>query len=108
MGDLKHSHARQTELILFWPGDKHFFPEKRPTDVISAARTQNKLHPTEKPVPLMEQIVKWTSGFVVDPFMGSGSTGAACVNLKRTFIGIEKDPQYFQIACERLHKLQYG
>src|SRR5690606_5258584 len=87
MGDLEHEHARQTEVALFWPGDEHRFPNKRPTDVVEAPRTGNDNHPTEKPVYLMERFVKWTEGVVVDPFMGSGSTGVACVNLGRKFIG---------------------
>jgi site-specific DNA-methyltransferase (adenine-specific) len=102
MGDLEHEHARQTEVALFWPGDAHRFPEKRPTDVVEAPRTGNDNHPTEKPVYLMEQFVKWTEGTVVDPFMGSGSTGVACLKLNRPFIGIEVEPKYFDIACERL------
>lgn len=60
-------------------------------------------HPTQKPVDLME----WCFGFVkgktiLDPFMGSGTTGVACVNLGRKFIGIELEPKYFDIACERI------
>jgi site-specific DNA-methyltransferase (adenine-specific) len=60
-------------------------------------------HPTTKPVPLMEWCITFTSGAVVlDPFMGSGTTGVACANLGRKFIGIERDPKYFDIACERI------
>ena len=63
-----------------------------------------KEHPTQKPVPLME----WCLGFVpdavtiLDPFMGSGTTGVACVNQSRRFIGIELEPKYFDIACKRI------
>ena len=53
----------------------------------------------------MERIVLLSkSNFILDPFMGSGSTGVACVNLKKSFVGIEKDPKYFDIACERIYK----
>ena len=61
-------------------------------------------HPTQKPVALM----KWCLGFlpdaqtILDPFMGSGTTGVACVKLGRKFIGIELDPDYFEIACRRI------
>lgn len=102
MGDLDHEHARQTELALFYPGPAHFFPKGRPTDVIEAARTGNDNHPTEKPVQLMAAIVRWTDGVVLDPFMGSGTTGVACAKLGRSFIGIEIEPRYFDIACRRI------
>jgi site-specific DNA-methyltransferase (adenine-specific) len=65
------------------------------------------LHPTQKPVPLLEYLVRtYTNegGTVLDNCMGSGSTGAACLRSGRHFIGIEKDPQYFQAARERLEK----
>jgi site-specific DNA-methyltransferase (adenine-specific) len=104
MGDLNHEHARQTEVALFYPGEGHHFPTGRPTDVIEVGRTGNNFHPTEKPVDLMSAIVRWTSGFVLDPFMGSGTTGVACVKLGRKFIGIELDESYFNIACERIRK----
>lgn len=63
-----------------------------------------KDHPTQKPVALM----KWCLGFlpeaktILDPFMGSGTTGVACVKMGRAFIGIELDPDYFDIACRRI------
>lgn len=66
---------------------------------------QGAEHPTQKPVALME----WCIGFfpgaetVLDPFMGSGTTGVACANLGRAFIGIEREPKYFDIACERIY-----
>ena len=102
MGDLEHEHARQTEVALFYPGPHHFFPAGRPTDVIEAARTGNEYHPTEKPVGLMSAFVRWTSGTILDPFMGSGTTGVACAKLGRRFIGIEIEPKYFDIACKRI------
>ena len=50
----------------------------------------------------MSAIIKWTSGIVFDPFMGSGTTGVAAVKLGRKFIGIEIDPGYFDIARRRI------
>lgn len=102
MGDLEHEHARQTEEIAFYPGEKHSFPKNRPTDVIFGNRTGNEFHPTEKPVGVMKQIIEWTTGKVIDPFMGSGSTGVACVQLERPFIGVELEQKYFDIACRRI------
>ena len=65
----------------------------------------NHGHPTEKPVPLMAHIVRLSvrpGGHAVDPFMGSGTTGVACVQLGRKFTGIERERKYFDIACERI------
>jgi len=83
------------------------------TNMAFAARTKTlprrdgNQHPTQKPVALME----WTAGFVpgqrvLDPFMGSGTTGVACMNLGRKFIGIEREPKYFDIACRRIEDAQ--
>lgn len=64
-------------------------------------------HPTQKPVGVMEWCIKHlpdTAETILDPFMGSGTTLVACANLGRKGIGIELDPDYFQIACERVQK----
>lgn len=102
MGDLEHEHARQTEVALFYPGPAHDFPSGRPSDVVHAPRTGNNFHPTEKPVILMSQVIAWTRGGVVDPFMGSGTTGVACAQAGRPFVGIELNKDYFEIACKRI------
>ena len=104
MGDLTGEHARQTEVVLFYPGENHNFPSGRPSDVIAAPRTGNDHHPTEKPVSLMWHVVGWTTGIVVDPFMGSGTTIVACQKLGRRGIGIEIEPKYFDIACRRIEQ----
>lgn len=65
---------------------------------------KQRWHPTQKPVALMEWCINKTTGTVLDPFMGSGTTGVACVNLGRKFIGIEIDPDYFEIACRRIEE----
>ena len=62
-------------------------------------------HPTQKPVTVMEwaiQRCKQSPSTILDPFMGSGTTGVACANLGRKFIGIEIEEKYFDIACERI------
>jgi site-specific DNA-methyltransferase (adenine-specific) len=59
-------------------------------------------HPTQKPIDLMQWLVEKTSGSILDPFMGSGTTGVAAVKLGRRFIGIEREPKYFDIACRRI------
>lgn len=64
-------------------------------------------HPTEKPVPLMMELVGdfTRAGEVVcDPFMGSGSTGVACTNMSRAFIGIEQNERWFDLSCKRIEQ----
>ncbi len=64
-------------------------------------------HPTEKPVSLMRDILTDFTNYgqtILDPFMGSGTTGVACANLGRKFIGIEIEPKYFDIACRRIEE----
>lgn len=65
------------------------------------------LHPTEKPIPLMAEILKDFTNqgeTILDPFMGSGTTGVACVKLGRKFMGIELDEKYFDISCKRIEE----
>ena len=71
--------------------------------VIDCPRSEvGREHPTQKPVAVMAWSVEKTKGLVLDPFMGSGTTGVACANLGRSFIGIEREPSYFDIACRRI------
>lgn len=65
-----------------------------------------KEHPTQKPVPVMIDCIGFTktSGTILDPFMGSGTTGVACAKLGRKFIGIEMEEKYFDIACKRIEE----
>ena len=74
--------------------------------VISVFR-QGKVHPHEKPVELMKMLVdRFPGETILDPFMGSGSTGVAAVQMGRKFIGIELDPEHFETACQRMHEAQ--
>ena len=68
--------------------------------------TENKQHPTQKPLPLMKWCIKQAGNpqTILDPFMGSGTTGVAAIQMGRKFIGIELDPTYFNIACERIER----
>jgi len=71
-----------------------------------ALQQDGAVHPTQKPLALM----RWCLGFfddslaILDPFMGSGTTGVACVKMGRKFIGIEREPEYFEIACKRIRE----
>jgi len=80
-----------------------------PTEIIEFGHDYNKVHPTQKPVLLMEYLIKTYSNeneLVLDNTMGSGTTGVAAVNTNRNFIGIEKDKEYFTIAKNRIEKAQ--
>lgn len=84
--------------------------KKYPQNVLiySNASQKNKLHQTQKPVELLEYLIKTytkENDLVLDNCMGSGSTGVACKNLNRKFIGIELDENYFNIAKERIDKV---
>jgi len=73
---------------------------------ISNAKRTGRVHPTQKPIALMEYLIKTYTNekeTVLDFTMGSGSTGVACVNTNRNFIGIEQDEKYFEIAKERIN-----
>lgn len=81
--------------------------ERYPTSVLHFAKDsqKNALHPTQKPVALLEYLVKTYSNegdTVLDNTMGSGSTGVACKNTGRNFIGIEQDEHFFEIAQRRV------
>ena len=80
--------------------------EQSPQNVISVAtmQTDDKAHIAEKPLQVMEWVLGLSKAqaIVLDPFMGSGTTGVACVRLNRRFIGIEIDPGYFEIAKKRI------
>ena len=70
---------------------------------------KGRLHPTQKPVSLLEYLIKTYTNegeSVLDNCMGSGSTGVACINTNRNFIGMELDQQYFEIAKKRIEEAQ--
>ena len=80
--------------------------ERYPIDIIKYKKDSG-LHPTQKPVELLEYLIKTYTNegeTVLDNCMGSGSTGIACINTNRNFIGYELDEHYFQIAKERLEQ----
>jgi DNA modification methylase len=78
-----------------------------PKSILKFNRDKEKLHPTQKPIALLEYLIKTYTNeneTVLDNCMGSGSTGVACINTNRNFIGIEKDDKYFEIAKDRIEK----
>jgi len=105
-------------------GETEFIPKNDengaliyPTNLITVNGQSNELnntvrvHPTQKPVSLLEYLIKTYTHegeLVLDNTMGSGSTGVACVNTKRDFIGMELDEEYFRIAEKRIQEAQSG
>lgn len=88
-------------------GDTRVYKDKHPKSIleVSNANQRGKVHPTQKPVALMEYLIKTYTNegeTVLDFTMGSGTTGVACVSLNRKFIGIEMDEGYFKIAENRI------
>lgn len=96
----------QTDNAMKFGREGKTYNEKHPTSQIRfSCRDGRGLHPTQKPVALMEYLIKTYTlegETVLDFTMGSGTTGVACKNLNRKFIGIEKDEKYFEIAKARI------
>lgn len=107
MGDCATMFAPQHEVIWFATKGRFRFPGARPKSVIRVRRPHpgTRSHPTEKPLDLMQQLVRAVTvpgDLVVDPFAGSGVTGEACVMERRQFIGIELDPTHARNAARRV------
>lgn len=109
-GDLTGAFAPMHDVIWYASKGRRLFKNSRPKSVLSHKRpspNQDHGHPTCKPVPLMEELIRsiydGTDGIILDPFLGSGSTGVAAVNLNRKFIGIEMHKPYFDTAKKRIH-----
>ena len=95
--------------------DKNYNPKKRyPKNIIKYSKYNkecnqlNRVHPTQKPVEVLEYLIKTYTNeneLVLDFTMGSGSTGVACMNTNRKFVGIELDEKYFNIAKERIENI---
>lgn len=113
MGDLKSSFAPRHEIIWFGVKGKYKFQNGRPKSVLpymsvsSASYNGDLPHPTMKPVPLLNEILEKLSkegDLVLDPFMGSGSTGVSCVETNRNFVGIELDRDFFKYSKQRINE----
>ena len=93
------------EFCVFARKPKAIFNEHCQKALWKAPSGRSKVHPTEKPIKLMERLILASSNegsTILDNTMGSGTTGVACMNTNRRFLGIEMDSAYFQIAQERI------
>lgn len=92
MGDLTGNFASKTEFILFIQKGRPLIRGKRDSNILKFNRTANEIHPTQKPINLNEYLISKFSDeldLICDPFMGSGSSMAACRNLNRNYMGFE-------------------
>ncbi len=107
LGDLNGGYAPRYDIVLFGAKGKHELRGKRLPDVIRCQRVDadKLLHPMQKPLGILTPFIEASSDpgqVVFDPFMGSGSTGAAAVATGRDFLGIEIDERWHKVASERL------
>ena len=106
-GDLDGDFGAQVEIFLFAHKGRHKFRGGRLANLWRVPRDPAGAHPTPKPVALMAQMILCSTdpdGLVADGFMGSGSTGVAAVKNGRRFVGVECNPEYFDIACRRIEE----
>ena len=96
---IRYSHESIAVLSIGKPERPNFA-----IDSVISCHQLEKLHPHQKPVQLMQNLISWQNGVTLDPFMGSGTTGVACAKMGRKFIGIEIEPKYFDIACKRIEE----
>ncbi len=106
-GDLKGAYAPKHEFVIYAHKGRSLFRDKRIPDVLEYPKisSNNLVHPTEKNINMLETFIKNNTDedqIILDPFMGSGTTGIAAKNLNRNFIGIELDSHYFRVARKRL------
>ena len=106
-GDLKAAYAPKHEFVIYAHKGRSLFRDKRTPDVMEYPKIHSSRlqHPTEKNTDMLGLFIKNNSdkdATILDPFMGSGSTGVAAKNLNRKFIGIEMDEGYFNIAKKRI------
>lgn len=106
-GGNKYSESAPIQASKLGKEFKKTYTTKQPTTIIVFDKVRRgSIHPTQKPVELMEYLVKTYTNqgdTVLDNCMGSGTTGVACKNLGRKFIGIEQDANYFEIASKRIY-----
>ena len=111
MGDLPTTFGYSYEFIIFASKGQPKIRGKRISDVwkFSRVKPKEQTHQNQKPIDLLKQAIEKSSdegSVVFDGFMGSGSTGVACVNTNRNFIGIELDNGYFESARKRIEEAQ--
>ena len=105
IGDLQGNYALNYEMCLYMVKGRHLLNGKREGAVWNIGKCRQEYHETQKPVEVMEKIIEKSSnvgGIVLDPFAGSATTGIACKNLNRSFIGFEMIKENYDVAKSRI------
>jgi site-specific DNA-methyltransferase (adenine-specific) len=105
LNDFFANYGPKYEMIVYINKGKRELKGNREPNIFKFIKPRNELHPTQKPVDLIEYLISKSTDegdVIIDPFMGSGTTGVACKNMKRNFIGIELDDEYYNIAKNRI------
>ena len=103
--------SSESSPLKYSDGKTRIYTHKNPQSIIVFPKPNRTVHPTQKPVELFEYLIKTYTNegeTVLDNVMGSGTTGVACKNLNRNFIGMELDEDYFSIAKERIENHEIG
>lgn len=106
-GDKEYNSESRANIANFVRPSCYNGGDRFPLTVLNYKKDSDSLHPTQKPIALLEYLIKTYTNkneTVLDFTMGSGSTGIACINTNRNFIGIELDDNYFKIAEDRINK----
>ena len=102
---MEGANKNQASSSRFGGHTRKVFTDRCPESIIPFGTVRKTSHPTQKPVALMEYLIRTYTNpneLVLDNTMGSGTTGVACMNTGRRFIGIERDEKYFEIAKTRI------
>jgi site-specific DNA-methyltransferase (adenine-specific) len=109
MGDLESQFAPKYEMIIYAIKGKRKLNGSRDADIIKEKRTNNELHPTQKPIDLIKYLIEKSTNnndVVIDSFSGSGTTAVACEQANRKWICIEQEKKYCDVTVERLKNIQ--
>jgi DNA modification methylase len=106
-GDIAGDRGNCVEIVIFAHVGRHLLRGKRTSNAWMIAKPEPTIHPTPKPVELVRRCIQASSDpgdLILDPFLGSGSTAVACVLTGRRFLGVELDPTYFDLSCQRIEQ----
>ena len=109
MGDLEGDYSPSYEIVIYCSNGQKKLNGKRDSNIVTVRRTSNELHPTQKPVNLIEYFILKSSNIgdvVLDPFMGSGTTAVAAIKTERNFLGFEIHNKYHKESLQRIKDIK--